>query len=129
MTTPNGTLELTEIIFPEHANHYGTLFGGHALLLMSKAAFLAARSAAGSNVVMAGVSDVRFVAPVGVGHVLTLRAWVTRLGRTSLTVCVAGFAQALGSPAEEALKGVFEMVAVDAKGRPAALPNTYLTPQ
>lgn len=129
MTTPNGTLELTEIVFPEHANHYGTLFGGSALLLMSKAAFLAARSAAGSNVVMAGVSDVRFLAPVGVGHVLTLRAWVSRLGRSSLTVCVTGLAQALGAPREEALKGIFEMVAVDAHGRPTAIAHSHVTQQ
>ena len=129
MTTPNGTLELTEIVFPEHANHYGTLFGGQALQLMAKAAFLAARSAAGSHVVMAGVTEVRFLAPVGVGHVLTLRAWVSRVGRSSLTVCVTGLAQALGAPREEVLKGVFEMVAVNAKGRPAPLAHAYLNPE
>ena len=74
MTTPHGTVELTEIVFPAEANHYGTLFGGNALQLMAKAAFLAARDAAARDVVMAGVTDVRFLAPVPVGHVLTLRA-------------------------------------------------------
>lgn len=126
MTSPPGTTELTEIIFPEHANHYGTLFGGNALKLMSKAAFLAARSVAERDVVMAGVTDVRFLAPVAVGHVLTLRAWVSRTGRSSLTVCVTGLAQTFGSPAEEVLKGIFDMVAVDAKGRPTALPHAYI---
>ena len=33
MTTPTGTVELTEIVFPAEANHYGTLFGGNALQL------------------------------------------------------------------------------------------------
>lgn len=127
MTSPHGTTELTEIIFPEHTNHYGTLFGGNALKLMSKAAFVAARNAAGRNVVMAGVTDVRFLAPVAVGHVLTLRAWVHRMGRSSLTVCVTGLAHTLGSPCEDVLKGIFEMVAVDAQGRPALLPCAYLT--
>jgi len=126
MTTPPGTVQLTEIIFPEHANHYGTLFGGNALQLMSKAAFLAARGAAQRDVVMAGVSDVRFLAPVPVGHVLTLRAWVSRMGRSSLTVCVTGLAEALGTPQDEVLKGVFDMVAVDGKGRPAAIAQAYL---
>lgn len=37
MTTPQGTVELTEIVFPAEANHYGTLFGGNALQLMAKA--------------------------------------------------------------------------------------------
>ena len=45
MTTPQGTVELTEIVFPAVANHYGTLFGGNALQLMAKAAFLAAANA------------------------------------------------------------------------------------
>lgn len=126
MTSPTGTAELTEIIFPEHSNHYGTLFGGNALKLMSKAAFVAARSAAERDVVMAGVTDVCFLAPVAVGHVLTLRAWVSRMGRSSLTVCVTGLAQTLGSPHEEVLKGIFEMVAVDARGRPTTLPHVYL---
>mgnify|MGYP003449498611 CR=1 FL=1 len=31
-----------EMVFPEQANHYGTLFGGHALSLMGKAAFVSA---------------------------------------------------------------------------------------
>ena len=63
MTTPQGTVELTEIVFPAEANHYGTLFGGNALQLMAKAAFLAARGAAARDVVMAGVTDVRFWPP------------------------------------------------------------------
>ena len=126
MTTPTGTIELTEIVFPAEANHYGTLFGGNALQLMAKAAFLAARGVAARDVVMAGVTDVRFLAPVPVGHVLTLRAWVTRIGRSSLTVCVTGLAATLGSPSEEVLKGIFEMVAVDGKGRPVPITNAYL---
>jgi len=129
MTTPQGTVELTEIVFPAEANHYGTLFGGNALQLMAKAAFLAARGAAARDVVMAGVTDVRFLAPVPVGHVLTLRAWVSRVGRSSLTVCVNGLAATLGSPQEAVLQGVFDMVAVDAKGRPTPIANAYLNPE
>ena len=33
---------LWEIVFPDHANHLGTLFGGQALAWMDKAAFVAA---------------------------------------------------------------------------------------
>uniref|UniRef100_A0A9E7ZZ15 Acyl-CoA thioesterase n=1 Tax=Bosea sp. NBC_00436 TaxID=2969620 RepID=A0A9E7ZZ15_9HYPH len=42
-----------EMVFPEQANHYGTLFGGHALSLMGKAAFVAATRRARCAVVMA----------------------------------------------------------------------------
>ena len=122
--TPHGTVELAEIVFPAEANHYGTLFGGNALQLMAaKAAFLAARGAAARDLVIAGVSDVRFLAPVPMGHVLTLRAWVSRMGRSSLTVYVNGLTATLGSPQEAVLQGVFDMVAVDAKGRPTPIAN------
>jgi acyl-CoA thioesterase YciA len=126
MTTPCGTVELKDIVFPEHANHHGTLFAGQALQFMAKAAFLAGRSLARRDVVMAGVTGADFLSPVPVGHVLTLRAWVSRVGRSSLTVCVTGLAETLGTPREEFLKGVFEMVAVDAAGRPVPIDRSYL---
>ncbi|KPU97380.1 thioesterase [Variovorax paradoxus] len=126
MTTPAGTTELRELVLPVHANHRGTLFAGQGLQLMSKTAFLAARGLAQREVVMAGVTGVDFLAPVPVGHQLLLRGWVSRIGRSSMTVCVTGLADVPGVPAEEVLKGVFEMVAVDAAGRPAAIDRAYL---
>ena len=126
MTTPQGTVELRELVLPALANHHGTLFAGQGLQLMAKAAFLAARSLAQREVVMAGVTGADFLAPVPVGHQLTLRGWVSRVGRSSMTVCVTGLAELPGIPAEEALKGVFEMVAVDAAGRPVAIDRSYL---
>ncbi|MDM0004888.1 hotdog domain-containing protein [Variovorax sp. J22G73] len=125
-TNPPTALELTDIVFPEHANHYGTLFGGNALLLMSKAAFLAARAFAKADVVMARCGDAQFLAPVPVGSVLRLRAWVSRVGHSSLTVCVSGTAEQLGSEPRTALQSLFEMVVVDKNGRPARIPGAYL---
>lgn len=126
MTTPVGTTELRELVLPAHANHRGTLFAGQGLQLMSKAAFLAARGLAQREVVMAGVTSVAFLAPVPVGYQLILRGWVSRIGRCSMTVCVTGIADVPGVPAEEVLKGVFEMVAVNAAGRPTGIDRSYL---
>ncbi|MDP9891402.1 acyl-CoA hydrolase [Variovorax boronicumulans] len=126
MTTPVGTTELRELVLPVHANHRGTLFAGQGLQLMSKAAFLAARGLAQREVVMAGVTSVAFLAPVPVGYQLILRGWVSRIGRCSMTVCVTGIADVPGVPAEEVLKGVFEMVAVNAAGRPTGIDRSYL---
>ncbi|PWB19733.1 MULTISPECIES: acyl-CoA thioesterase [Comamonas] len=126
MTTPTGFAELQELVLPALANHHGTLFAGQGLQLMAKAAFLAARSLAQREVVMAAVSRVDFVAPAPVGHALTLRAWVSRVGRSSMTVCVTGSAGLPGTPPELVLQGLFDMVAVDAKGRPIPLDCAYL---
>ncbi|MEZ7827804.1 MAG: acyl-CoA thioesterase [Brachymonas denitrificans] len=126
MRHPQATTEMTEIVFPEHANHYGTLFGGNALQMLAKAAFVAARQCAQANVVMAAVSGVEFLAPVPQGSVLHLRAWVSRMGRSSLTVCVHGVISRPALAEELALKGVFEMVAVDGKGRPQPMATRYI---
>ena len=125
MTTPHGTAELHELVLPALANHHGTLFAGQGLQLMAKAAFLAARSLAQREVVMAAVTGVNFLAPVPVGCQLVLRAWVSQVGRSSLTVCVTGLADQPGVPTEKVIQGIFEMVAVDGAGRPAAIAPSY----
>lgn len=112
---------MIEMIFPEQANHYGTLFGGHALALMAKAAFVAATRHAKGAVVMARSERVDFATPIKVGEMLELVAQVSRTGRSSMTVEVQGTARSIGGAragARIALSGAFEMVAVDAEGRP-----------
>ena len=110
---------MVEMIFPDAANHYGTLFGGNALSLMAKAAFIAATRHAGCSVVMARSERVDFTTPIKVGELLDLTARVTRTGRTSMTVEVLGIAgPTSGEAGRRALSGQFEMVAVDADGRP-----------
>jgi acyl-CoA hydrolase len=112
-------IRTAEVIFPEHTNHYGTLFAGNALNLLSKAAFLAASRHARRNVVMAACSDVRFRSPVRLGEVLELAAEVVRTGRSSMTVTVIGQAGELASGRKRAaLEARFEMVSVDAAGKP-----------
>ena len=129
MTTRPGTVEIRELVLPAHANHHGTLFAGQGLQLMAKTAFLAARGLAHREVVMAGVTGVQCLAPVPVGYQLTLQGWVSRVGRSSMTVCVRGVADRPDVPAEHVLTGVFEMVAVDSTGRPVAIDSSYLNPE
>lgn len=114
-----------EMIFPEQANHYGTLFGGHALSLMGKAAFVAATRRARTPVVMASSDKVDFHMPVRVGELVELDARVARVGRASMTVVVDVFAEALLTGERRlAMRGSFEMVAVNDQGRPVAIPTT-----
>ena len=113
-----------EMVFPEHANHYGTLFGGHALSLMGKAAFVAATRRARCAVVMATSDKVEFHEPVRVGELVELTASVERVGRSSMTVAVRVIAERLVSGQRRiAMQGSFEMVAVDKAGRPTSIAN------
>ena len=120
---PEPVLHFTEMVLPPLSNHYGTLFAGQALALMSKAAFVAASRRAGHDVVMARCSQVDFFAPIPQGRALELSAQVVRTGRTSMSVQVLGQMAPRNrtEAASEVLRGLFEMVSVDGNGRPLAL--------
>lgn len=126
MSSPTSLLNeetrFAEMVFPDQANHYGALFAGAGLALLSKAAFVAASRRARGDVVMARSEAADFHTPVRVGELLDLSARVTRVGRSSLTVQVEGVAETLSTGARRpALSGRFEMVAVDADGRPVPI--------
>ncbi|MGC4075923.1 MAG: acyl-CoA thioesterase [Rubrivivax sp.] len=119
---PLDRLTLTELVLPERANHYGTLFGPYGLALLGKAAYLVATRFTRQAIVMAAASRVEFLKPAPVGSVLRVEARIARVGRSSLTATVvASFDAAPGTQAEQALLGSFEMVAVDEHGRPTAV--------
>lgn len=82
----NTEARLMEIVFPDHCNHLGTLFGGQALVWMDKAAFLAASRYAGCTVVTARSDRIDFVAPVRLGEIVEAVAKVRSVGRSSMTV-------------------------------------------
>lgn len=111
-----------EMVFPGLTNHYGTLFGGNALNLMGKAAFVAAARHARCNVVMATSDKIEFHQPVPVGELIEIVARVERVGRSSMTVSVEMIRENLASgQCDVVTRGNFEMVAVNAHGRPVAI--------
>lgn len=114
---------LVEMVFPEQTNHYGTLFGGQALALMDKAAFVVASRYARRTVVTASSEKCDFHVPVREGQLVELLARVIATGRTSMTVEVDLVSEDLLSGDRQlATRGRFVMVALDAHGRPAAVP-------
>jgi acyl-CoA hydrolase len=77
---------ITRLVFPDQANHHGTLFGGEALGMLAAAGSIAATRRARKPVVLAHSDSIDFVAPVQLGAIVETRATVTRVGRSSLTV-------------------------------------------
>jgi acyl-CoA hydrolase len=123
---PAGTITeacLIEMVFPEQTNHYGTLFGGQALALMDKAAFIVASRYARRSVVTACSEKCEFHVPVRQGQLVDLRARVVSTGTTSMHVEVDLYCEDLISGDRQlATRGHFVMVALDAHGRPTQVP-------
>lgn len=60
-------VRLAELIMPNHTNHHGTLFGGHALGLMDHAGWVAATRCARRTMVTVASDRVEFKVPVRAG--------------------------------------------------------------
>ena len=86
---------LREIVFPDHANHLGTLFGGQALAWMDKAAFIAASRYARRTVVTARSEQVDFRRPIRQGQLVEVVARIVEVGRSSMQVEVELIAEDL----------------------------------
>lgn len=112
---------IVEMVFPNQANHYGTLFGGDALRLMDMAAFVAASRYARRSVVTASSERIDFHVPVRQGQLAEVMGRVSNTGRTSITVEVELWAELLTGQRQLCTKGSFVLVAVDEDGRPVAI--------
>lgn len=110
------------MVFPDRTNHYGTLFGGEALALMDKAAFVAASRYARRHVGTASSERVEFHVPIGQGQLVELVARVFSTGRSSMTVGVTLHAEdLLTGDRRLGTRGRFVLVALDAHGKPTGV--------
>lgn len=115
----NGPLRTVEIVFPTSTNHQGMLFGGDAMKMMGKAAFIAATRYTREIVVMASSDRIDFTSPIREGSMLELVSRIRMTGRSSLLVEVELWSEELLSgKRNHAATGRYTMVAVDADGRP-----------
>lgn len=115
----DGWLTTAEMVFPGTTNHYGTLFGGDALKLMGKAAFVTATRHARQVMVMAATNRIDFKAPIDGGDMVELVSRVKMTGRSSLSVEVQLWAERLlTGQRRQSATAEFVMVAVDHTGRP-----------
>ena len=126
-TIPESATILSQVMMPLHANHYGSAHGGTILKLVDEAAYVAATKHARKNVVVASMDYMEFRHPVNVGDLLTLKASVYHVGRSSMDVEVEietekiklGKALKVGS-------AYLTMVALNERGRPSEVPRLIL---
>lgn len=115
---------LLHMVFPDHTNHLGTLFGGQALAWMDMAAFIAASRYARRTVVTARSEQVDFRRPIKQGQLVEAVASVTAVGHSSMQVDVELIAEdLLSGEREPCTRGHFVMIALDPQGQPAPVPR------
>lgn len=115
---------LMHMVFPDHTNHLGTLFGGQALAWMDMASFIAASRYARTTVVTARSEQVDFNQPIHKGDLVEVVARLVKVGRSSMNVEVEVITENLLTGERKlCTRGQFVMIALDPLGRPTRVPR------
>ena len=115
-----------EMVFADQTNHYGTLFGGNALAMMGKTAFITATRYSRQVFVMAASQRTDFIAPAQEGEIIDLSGRVKYTGRTSLVAEVSMHAEDLMTGERRlCARSNFVMVATDKTGTPEPLASEH----
>ena len=104
---------------PADTNPYGDIFGGWLMSIMDSAAGTVASRYSRGRAVTIAVDSMTFHRPVKIGDVVSVYANVIEVGRTSMKIDVAMYAEDLLSGARElCTRGTFTMIALDADHKP-----------
>ncbi len=121
---------LSQVMMPYHASHYGNVHGGIIMKLVDEVAYVAASRHARRNVVTASIDSLDFENPVHIGDVVSLRAELTFVGKTSMEIEVHVDTEKIKTGQALPVATAFlTMVALDGKGRPTPVPQLILENQ
>ena len=111
------------VMMPRDANYLGTIFGGVILSSLDLAGAVAAHQHSDKRVVTTAMREVKFIAPVFVGDLVSFYTEIVKFGRTSITVRVTVEASRARPPHETVRVTQAEVVyvAVDESGRPVPI--------
>ncbi len=111
--------ETVQIVFPEHTNARGSLYGGRMMSWIVTVGTLVASRLARGLVVLGSMDELDFLHPVLAGQILQLVATVPLVGRSSMEVGVEVYAEDATTDARSlATRASLSFVAVDGDGRP-----------
>lgn len=109
-------------VFPNTTNHYDTLFGGTAMMMMDEVAFICATRFSRQKMVTISSDRIDFTKPIPAGTIVELIATVSHVGNTSMKVRVDIFIEQMYcEDREKAVTGEFSFVAVDEHKKPTRI--------
>ncbi|OQW51574.1 MAG: hypothetical protein A4S09_10120 [Proteobacteria bacterium SG_bin7] len=115
-------VKMVELIMPQDANNFGTLFGGKLLEFIDKCAAITAFRYTGTQVVTASFERIDFLEAIHIADIIELTGRIIFTGKTSLVIIVDVYRQKGNGPLTKATSGYTVFVAVDAKGNPIPVP-------
>lgn len=120
--------EMTELLLPDSTNMLGRALGGTILRWMDVCGAIAAMRFANRPCVTASIDHVDFIAPIDVGEIVSITAYVFNTGETSIDVKVDVQAEdAMSGDKRAATASFLTYVAVDGDGTPVPVPALSCT--
>lgn len=115
--------EHIQIVFSEHINGSGRLFGGKLLEWMDVVAAVVARRHSESEVTTVSIDKVDFSAPANLNDTVVLKGKLIHAGNSSMNVRITAYVEKLSGERVKINTANFIMVALDESGRPARVPR------
>ncbi len=116
-------VQMTEIVLPGHTNQLGSIFGGQLMAWIDIAGSIAASRHARGVCVTASIDALHFLAPVRLGHHISIFASVNYTGRTSMEVGARLESEDPHTGERTYVaKAYMTFVAVDERGAPRPVP-------
>ena len=119
-TPDESASEITEYMMPGQVNNLGNVFGGVVLSMVDRAASVTAMRHARQPCVTMSISQVDFKQPIFSGEVVTCKARIHYVGRTSMGIGVLVSAEnPITGRRRDTIDCYLTFVAIDKNGRPA----------
>ncbi len=121
-------ITISELMLPSHANFSGKIHGGYILNLMDQIAFACAAKHSATYCVTASVDTVDFLNPIEVGELVTMKASINYVGRTSMVVGIRVESQNIQTgKVNHCNSSYFTMVAKNDQGKSVPVPGLIVT--
>lgn len=123
--TPSETsIEMREMVMPNHTNPQNTVFGGTVMSWIDVAAAMVAARHCGRPVVTAHIDDIDFIAPIKMGYHVLIQASLNYVGKTSMIVGVKVTSEnPYTGECRTTTKAYLTFVALDDLGKPVTVPE------
>ena len=126
-TVKSSKITISELMLPSHTNFSGKIHGGYILSLLDQIAFACASKYSGFYCVTASVDTVNFLKPIEVGELVTMKASVNYVGKSSMIVGIRVDAENIQTgKSKHCNSSYFTMVAKDALGNNVQVPGLEL---
>ena len=127
-TVKASKITISQLMLPSHSNFNGKIHGGYILSLMDQIAFACASKYSGEYCVTASVDTVDFLNPIEIGELVTLKASVNYVGKTSMVIGIRVNSENIQTgKVKHCNSSYFTMVAKDKLGNSVAVPRLAIS--